>query len=356
MLKLTQILTAVLLFHFLYQGEAASQASNPEGELQKAKFDDIWAQTLQGSNFNEFWNYHFYLDDGFKVHITFSAANFGSFKSPVSGVRVSVLKPGGKLYQVSREYPLDRLFQDKENFAFRPHPERDVYFKGKLPYEHEVRINITKDGVSYDIHLSLENIIPGFKWDEGKFKIGSEQIGIITHIPYAEVSGYVAVNDNRTQVAGTAYMDHTFQNQTTSRLMHSGYRFVYHDDPENWDILYFLYPSSRYSNTIGYRLVNRNNKVELQGAQQISNMTRSRSFKNVIAQDIELELDNSESVSLSRKIDEEVFSVFAELGWVQRRAARVFLGGEVLDFRGEAVLKERGNKPKRGHYNFFKVE
>ncbi|MEX1122893.1 MAG: hypothetical protein WED82_12205, partial [Balneolales bacterium] len=61
-------------------------------------------------------------------------------------------------------------------------------------------------------------------------------------------------------------------------------------------------------------------------------------------------------LTLSRSVDEEMFSVFSELNWIQRRAARAFLGGEVLDFRGEAILAEPAREPKSGNYNYFKVD
>ncbi|MEX0684639.1 MAG: hypothetical protein WD098_01435 [Balneolales bacterium] len=358
MFTLQKFIAALLfIFIFFIPGVVFGQIENPDGELKKASSDEIWAQTMQGRNFNEFWSYHFYLNDSLKVHATFSVANFGRFKAPVSGLRLTVLNlDDNVLYQVSREYPLDILIQNKSSYTFKMHPDREVYFKGKLPDEHEVRINTSKNGVTYDIHLTFENIANGYRWDQGKFNIGNEEIGIITHIPYAEVKGYVSVNEHKKKVKGTAYMDHTFQNQTISRLMHSGYRFIYHEDADNWDILYFLYPSARDNKTIGYRLTNRNNCIKLQGTQEIKDITRSRSFQNTLAQDIELELDNKKTIKLSRSSDEEMFSVFEELGWVQRRAARAFLGGEVLDFRGEAILTEPNKKPKKGNYNFFKVD
>lgn len=356
MLKFAKIYILIIILFFLSGGEIFGQTSNPEGELEKANSGDVWAQTMQGSRFNEFWNYHFYLDNGLKVHVTFSVANFGSFKSPVSGVKVSVYSLDEELHQISREYPLDQLVQDKENYVFKPHPDREVYFEGSLPDEHRIRVNTSKDGVSYDIDLSLENIAEGYKWGQGHFMVGNEQIGIVTHIPYAEVNGYVAVNDKKAVVNGTAYMDHTYQNQTTTRLLHSGYRFIYHEDSNNWDLLYFLYPSTKDSKTIGYRLINRGNGVKLQGAQNIMDMTRSESFKNAIAQDIELKLDNSKTITLSRSKDEEMFSVFSELNWIQKRAAKAFLGGEVLEFRGEAILTEAGKNPKTGNYNYSLVD
>ncbi|MEX1122233.1 MAG: hypothetical protein WED82_08880, partial [Balneolales bacterium] len=307
-------ITAVSLFLFLSLGEVTGQISNPTGELGIPNSSDIWAQTLEGNHFNEFWSYHFYLDEGLKVHATFSVANFGNFKSAVSGLQLSVSNLNDdEVYQVSREYPIDQLVQDKENHTLRLHPEKDVYFEGKLPDEHRVHIKTSKDGENYDIDLTFDNIADGVKWDQGEFTVGDEKIGIVTHIPYAEVSGHVSVNDRKKDVNGTAYMDHTYQNQTTTRLLHSGYRFVYHNGSDNWDILYFLYPSTRNSKTIGYRLVKRENKIVLQGAQGITEMTRSKSFEKSIAQDIQLKIENSNSLTLSRSVDEEMFSVFSEL-------------------------------------------
>lgn len=354
MIKFLKTYLTILILFVFAQG-TFGQTMNPDGELQKANPEDIWAHTLSGSHFNEFWNYHFYLNDGLKVHVTFSVANFGSFKAPVSGVRVSVYNMDDDIFQISREYPLDQLVQDKENYIFKPHPDKEVFFKGNLPDEHEVRIETSKGGVSYDINLTFDNIAEGLKWGQGEFTVGNEDIGIITHIPYAEVSGNVTVNKYSKDVHGTAYMDHTYQDETTTRLMHSGYRFIHHDDPENWDLLYFLYPSSRDNNTIGYRLTNRNDEIKLQGAQRIKDMTRSRSFGETIAQEIELEFENQKTAKLTRTTDEEKITMFGELNWVQRRAARTFLGGEVLDFRGEAVLTESNKMPIRGNYNYFLV-
>ncbi|MCH8550219.1 MAG: hypothetical protein LAT80_15220 [Balneolaceae bacterium] len=354
-LKIILLFTTIALLTDLQSSNA--QVSNPSGELKPVDPDLIWAQTLSGSHFNEFWNYQFYFENGMKLHIVFSAANFGSLKSPVTGVRVSALYPDGEVYQLSREYPIERLVQDKENHMFRLHPERDVWFEGELPNKHRVRINTSKDGVTYDIDLRMDNIADGLMWGDGKFSIGREKIGIITHIPYAEVRGTVSVDGNRERVRGTAYMDHTFQDQTTTSLMHSGYRYIHHQDRENWDIVYFMLPNKSSSRrTIGYRITKEDGETRLTGISRIKSKSDGRAFGNTIPRVIELEGDNGKTFRISRLEDEERFSLLGELGRIARRAARTFLGGEVIDYRGEATLIEQSQRPKPGEYNFFFVD
>jgi hypothetical protein len=351
-LKKLLLAFSLLLMHDV----SVSQISNPDGEIKISNRDMIWAQTLSGSYFNEFWNYQFYFDNGMKAHIIFSAANFGSLKSPVSGVRLSVLFPNGDVKQLSREYPIERLVQDRDNHMFRLHPEREVYFQGHPDEGMRIVINTSKDGVRYDVDLKLSNIVTGYQLGDAKFNIHNEQIGIITHIPYAEVEGSISINNRRENVSGTGYMDHTWQNQTTTRLMHSGYRYVYHRDSENWDILYFMLPdNSRNDRTVGYRLRSDDGEISLLGIERITNKHQGRAFGTNIPRIVEFELSDGSSSRITRTEDQERFSLLGELGWVARRAARSFLGGEVIDFRGKASLMETSQRPKNGDYNFFIV-
>jgi hypothetical protein len=355
MFKIKPFATILLLqFIVIFQGFA--QVSNPRGSLNKITADDIWAHTLEGSYFNEFWTYHFFLDDGMKVHITFSVANFGSLKAPVSGVQVSVDRLNGQLYQLSREYNINHLVQDKSNYVFRNRIDRELFFEGKLPEKHRVRIQTSKDGVNYDIDLEIFNIVNGFKWGDGKYQVNNELVGVYTHIPYAEVKGYVEVDNHRKIVNGSVYMDHVFQQQTTTRLIDSGYRFIYHEDSKNWDILHMMLPDNTGDrNVIGHRIVNRNGKVEVQGLLNIEQFSARNTFGEEVAWEMDIRISNSDTLRLTRRSDTEKFSLLSELGRFARRAARTFLGGEVIHFRGDAVLLEPDERPVRGHYNFLIV-
>lgn len=350
----------ILLLYFIAiitVNNAHSQVSNPTGILQETADDDIWAQTLTGNQFNEFWNYQFYLSDGLNVHITFSVADFGTLKSAVSGVQVSIHNFNGQQYHLSREYDLEHLVQDREKFMFRNRSERELFFEGKLPETHRVRVQTTKDGVSYDIDLNLSNIQKGFKWGDGKYSIGSEEVGIITHIPYSQVNGYIEINGVRNSTSGTAYMDHTFQNRTTTHLMNSGYRYIHHNSPQEWDIIYFMLPNnSNDLKTIGYRVQNDNGKLNLNGIDRILNVEMSQIFDENVAQVVEIQFSNGQSTQILRTSNHEKFSVLSELGGLARSVARRFLGGEVIHFRGEATLLEPAKRRKDGYYNFFIID
>lgn len=348
------LITAFLLCPFILNATSA----NADTITTELSSDRIWAQTLEGSHFNEFWNYQFYFENGMKAHIVFSAANFGSLKSPVTGVRVSVYDPDkDRVFQVTREYPIEHLVQDRENYRFKLRPGRDIYFEGKLPEEHRVVVNFSKDGVSYDIDLRLNNIVQGYTVGDGKFQIRDESIGIVTHIPYAEASGHVTINNDRKAVKGTAYMDHTHQHQTTTRLMHSGYRFVHHADSKNWDLFYFMLPSrSQNDRTVGYSISSIEGKVSVNKVVRISSTSDGKAFGKTIPRIVEIELDDGNTFQIARRVDQERFSLLGELGRIARRAARTFLGGEVIDFRGEATLLEQSQRPIQGEYNFFFIE
>src|SRR5690625_5333285 len=141
--------TLLLLFTawLVPAGSAHAQVSNPSGDLTTVQNEDIWAQTLKGNHFNEFWTYQFYLNNDLTVHITFSVANFGSLKSPVSGVQISVDRLNGEIYQLSREYDLDYLVQDRENFMFRNRRSEEHYLFRALPKKPRDSIDRRKDGV-----------------------------------------------------------------------------------------------------------------------------------------------------------------------------------------------------------------
>lgn len=347
----------ILLLTLLLPFAGISQISNPNGELNTLDSDMIWAQTLEGSHFNEFWNYQFYFENGMKVHITFSAANFGSMKDPVTGVRVSVFNHNDELYQLSREYPLPRLVQDKDKYLFQLREDRDLYFEGKLPEQHRVVINTSKDGVDYDIDLRLSDIQRGYKLGDGMYRIDGEQVGIVTHIPYAKARGHVTINGEQERVSGTAYMDHTWQNETTTRLMHSGYRMIYHSSKNDWDLLYVMLPNDgRDNSTIGHRITRMDGETTHATVKNLEVITSQRAFGSTIPRIIDMNLSNNSSIRISRTSDDERFTVLGELSWIARRAARTFLGGEVIDYRGEATLMESSKRPKQGEYNFFFVD
>jgi len=324
-------------------------------QVRTTQASDILPKTGQGNPFNEFWNYHIYLNKGIKVHITFSLVDFGSFKSPVSGIRLSILNLDGETYHVSREYPLEKLVIDAKQNRLQLHPERDFYFEGSLPESHRVRIFNRKDGVLYDIDLTFSDIQPGRIWGDGLYSIGEHQIGIITHIPFAKVRGHVAVNGVRENVEGTAYMDHIWQTQSTLRHVHGITRFVSHTSPSNWDLLLVVRPQQGTAPVVGYRLRQDQDGVSLQGVSHLTALRAGREQGRAVPLSKRLHMVGGLEIDITREANEEIFATFSELGFIARRVARTFLGGELVDFRGRGMIRENG-MVTRGHYSMTVVD
>lgn len=330
---------------------------SPSGPIQNSTSEDIWPQTLSGNTYNEFWTYQFYLEEGIDLTMVFSAANFGTLKSPVSGLRLSVTGFEGRdVYQVMREYPIERLHLDRESWMMRLHPDRDVWFRGKLPERHVVNVQTSKDGDEYDMRLELSNIHKGYKRGDGRYRVDGSMIGLITHIPYAEVRGYVRINEVRKEVRGTVYMDHTFQDQITSRLLSEGYRYVYHGGPDEWEAGYFLVPEDRDENSVfGYNLRYQNRQLSVEFPTRLQRIGRERVFGHNLAAQIEIGFQNNGVRTFTRTRDLERFSLLQELGGLARRLARGYLSGEVVEFRGEGSVQENSRTvPVR--YNIFIVD
>ncbi|MEX1212534.1 MAG: hypothetical protein WEA36_06800 [Balneolaceae bacterium] len=349
------LMLGVLLVSGFQEGRA--QISQPEGHLQSTDQDDFWPHTLSGNMFSELWTYQFYLEDGTKIHAVFTVGNFGNLKSAVSGLRLSVLFPDGETYHLAREYPLDKLVQDRQNHRLQFHPERDLYIDGRLPDEHRVTIDTQKDGVVFRLYIDFSNIQPGFKWGDGVYRIGKQDLGIITHIPYAEVHARGVVGDHAFDSEGTAYMDHTFQFQTTTKMLEEGYRFVRQHSPTQWDILYVLRPDdARGNRTLGHYIKRRGQTPELEGIESARVESRSRTFGKSVADKVTFQRSGGDTLTIERLKNEERFSLFAELSWLARQAARTFLGGEVVDIRGVGRIEDSYGTSLEGEYNFFIVD
>lgn len=353
---LMQIPPLLLFLFFFKTAIGFSQISTPNETLTHLSYDQIWAKTLTGSHFNEFWSFHFFFEEDITVHATFSAANFGSLKAPVTGLQLSVKGLNQTIYQLSREYDLPHLIQDRELGEFRLRKEREIYFQGDLPGELRVRIHTTKDGVEYDLDLLLKTSKSGLKLGDGIFRVGDEDIGFLTHVPYAEASGRIRISQTEVRVEGTAYLDHVYQYQTTTRLIDSGYRFIQHQDQDNWDLIFIMIPDhSVPDQVIGQRIRSRQGDVSSSIVRKAERRADEYLFGNRVTSELHIELSDGQIVTLRRTADHERFSVLSELNRFARAAARRFLGGEIIHFRGEAQLSDSSNKPYEGHYNFFIV-
>lgn len=332
-------------------------SQNPSGGLQRVVADDIWAKTLSGGQYSEMWNYQIYFDNGMSLYIVFSVTNFGRLKSAVSGIRVSMYGLDGETYHINREYPAEELHQDKTNYKFDINPRQDnIWFKGNLPEKHEIYINTAKFGFRFKIHLHFNEIQPGYRLGNGIFSVDGEPVGIITHIPFAKVTGYAGINDDVRDVRGVGYMDQTWQFQNATKLFKNGYRFIHHMDSANWDHVYFMLPANTSRNPIGYRLKSDNGEITIHGIQKFSAKSTPGHAGVKIPSTMELILYRNITVTLENTDLTDVSSVFTELNWITRRLMRTIVGGEIVDYRGKGRMISDTRNYKNGYFNYFTIE
>jgi hypothetical protein len=165
------------LFVLLHIG--VSIPLNAQGRSVEAiAADDIFAKTLGSEQFNEYWNYQMYFDNGMSLYIQFSVSNFGRLKSSVSGIRVSMYGLDGQDYHINREYPIEDLRQDQADHEFNINPRQmNIWFKGTLPETHQVYINTQKHGHRFKIDLQLNDITQGVRLKDPEFKLDEHRLG-----------------------------------------------------------------------------------------------------------------------------------------------------------------------------------
>jgi len=331
--------------------ERSLTAGMPEGDLRETGWTDMLPHTMSGDYYNEFWSYHIFLENDLHLHLTFSLANFGSFKSPVSGGKLFVSNFKGNNYNVAREFAIEHLTIDEDRYKIRLHEGREIYLSGKLPYEHHIYYRTSKDGVSYFVDLDFHDIHQGYTWGDGVFRLESEDMGIFVHIPRAEVTGIVAIDNDTLEVSGTAYMDHTFQTNLSSKVVNKGFRHITHTD-SGFHIGYYLVPKKRSrADVIGLSLIRENSPTILEKPKQITVLDSDRIGGRSVPRYVEVVFDSGNRSVFNRQQDFQHVSFLEEIGGIRRRLVRSFLGGEVIEYVGTGEMD--GNTPI--NYNFFLV-
>lgn len=330
-----------------------AQVNIPEGELYKTKTSDLAPGTMSSSYFNELWTYQIYLEDDLQIYIVYTRADFGRFRGPVSGARMSVIGFEGDTYQVAREFALSHSSYDQSQTYFRLHQDRDIWFRGNLSGEHQLKYKTSKDGVDYDVNLTLYEIEQGYRWYDGIFRVAGDRIGIQIPIPRSNVRGTVSINGVEKSVRGTAYMDKTFQTNITPRIFNQGFRYVEHAK-DGWEVgIYLLNTKDKSSEVVGYGLRKSDaSGVALLQPVEIRIGDSSRIDGSDVTDRYIISFKNHENRTIRRIRDRERSPFLNELSGFQYRIARAFLGGEMIEFRGDASR----NESRKGYYNFFIVE
>lgn len=328
---------------------AQSNIDYPQGGFQDTNGQDFVAKNMSADHYNELWTYHINLENGVQVIYSFSINDFGSFKSRVTGAKLIVSWKDGKTYVVNKEYDVKNLTTEPQNRYLRLDSNRPFWAKGSFENKHVLNFQNEKNGISYDLNLNLQNISLGKKLGNGVYKVDGNEIGIFLLIPHATVSGYVEINGERIQAKGTAYMDHFYVNNASTKIINKSYR-VKSGNAENGFFFHFLSLKNGNKNShIGYGVRYQDSIPTLISPSEIESKktTKVRSVKL----EEELIVNPFQMDALNLTVDKHLntYSLMDELSGFQRFFAKRVVGGELIEMNGTLKI----NNNKKGYFYYL---
>lgn len=321
----------------------------PDGEYRDLVPEDFKEKNLSSKYFNELWTYHANMDNGMQVVVNFSINDFGSsFKGRVTGGKLMVNMEDGTNYVVNKEYSLDTFTNEPDSNYIELHPERTFWAKGKFEDSHRVRYRTKKDGIFYDADLTYYDIVPGKVLGNGKYTFGSNEIGLYLLIPHAKVKGFVAINGDTTQVSGSGYMDHIYQNNLSNELIDRSYRVKSGDENEGFYFHFLTLKKSHLQTPIGYGVNMINGNVNLLTPSEIERVDKGDSSRQP---DEEIQVKAFQKAEMRIKVTEHLktYSLLNELGGIKRFLAKQVVGGELLEMNGRVTI----NDSKPGYFYYM---
>lgn len=318
----------------LLAASAATAVTPPEGGLRRDTQADLAPDPSPGRTHNEFWTWQFRFHDGSQAQLNLSRVHFGSFKDPVCGADLAIMNFKGRDAFVAREYPL-------RNFTWDPGVSRlgvhaSIYAEGRPPEEHRVTFSTRKGGRDYFLELEFEAMTPGVVWGDGVFRLGGgEEAALFLHIPKARVRGRIGYDGDTVAVRGFGWMDHTRQSQFGTKFMDAGYRYVVTRGRVEGG--YFF---QNGSSVFGYGVRETDGGLSLLKPASLSVTERSSWGGVKVPLRLRVDMANGDSLVLRRAEDRQRTSVLQELNGLERFAARMFLGGELLGYRGLAKVDD----------------
>lgn len=340
-----KVFTLLIAYYFAFSIHGISQTYpiSPVGGLRYLDASEITQHEKKGGFYNEFWNYHIALENGSEIYLNYSISHFGGVRDAVSGARLSLLNWNGENYSAAREYNLEKLNFEEDKYKFLLHPERGIWFEGKLPDQHKAHFRTNKNGIDYDINLDFSDPIEGFTWGDGKFDLNNnDQLGLLTHIPYAKVSGFIAIDFDTVRVSGTGFMDHTFQTNVGTRLFDKSFKYIQSDD-DHFAVGNFIIPKGNDNKVVGYAFEKNDTGIVLKKPTFVTILSQKNILGENIADKIEICYEANPCEVLQIESMYEKIAMLEELGGIKKMLAKRFLGGDIIELRGIAILNGKDN-------------
>lgn len=311
---------------------AAAAVQVPTGAARSVQAADFYRHPQQASRYNELWGYQFVLDNGTKAFVNISWMYLPQQGNKI-GCDLSFWNFKGKSYSVGRQYPTARFHEDK---AKKRISIKEEYVLENLPGKgHRVYFTADKGG-KFFLDLVFTEAQPGLVPGDGVFAVGGQRHGLYVHIPYGRVHGRIGYEGDTLEVRGYGSMDHSWQTDQATELAERSLSF---STASGKEFFAGRIGAAKNGGYIGYALYGKDGHVQVampsamldNGAPYVA----SKGFPRQVT--LQWKEAGVPALSFDASKKQQRFSILSNFdGWLEKKAAKLMMGGELLFIRGRS--------------------
>lgn len=311
----------------------AQNVSAPKwDEYRSPSAGDFLRAKKLSDKFNETWTYQFTLDNGTKAYI-----NYATLYIPGSGEKIgcdlSFWNFKGKSYSVGRQYPPERLKEDRTKRTLNI---KDEYFMNGTPGKgHHVFFSADKGG-KFLVDLTFESAVASLIPGSGVWKIGSEKYAQYILIPYGRVSGKIAHDGDTLSVKGYGYMEHTWQTAQATDIAVRSLNFSANSAKKFYAGRIGF---TKGGTPFGYAILADSGKTKIVVPKSVTDNGQAYTGKTFPKGNVGITWreGDAESLTFDMGHPQQKFSILNNFdGWIAQKAIKLMMGGEVFFYRGRS--------------------
>lgn len=319
----------IVLFALALAGAAVQ---NPTGNVRPTSADDFFRHPQNAKKYNELWGYQFVFDNGTKAFVNFSWMFLPQQGNKI-GCDLSFWNFKGKSFSVGRQYPTERFKEDKGRSRISI---KEEYLMENLPGKgHRVLFTADKGG-KFFLDLVFTEAVAGSVPGTGVFDVNGKKHGLYMHIPYGRVKGRIGYQGDTIEVQGYASMDHTWQTDQATEL---GERSLAFATPSSKQFFAGRIGVTKSGETFGYSIYGNAGNTQVVFAKSVLEGTAPYKSTEGFPKNLTLQWNNADVPNLQFDASkrQQKFSILSNFdGWLEKKAAKFMMGGELLFIRGRS--------------------
>lgn len=323
-------------FKFCVFGLGISLASAgvqfPTGPVRSVQAEDFFRHPQNSKEYNEVWSYQLVTDDGAKVWATISYM-FVPTQGTRVGTDLGIFNFKGQNYSVGRQFPSARFSEDKKANVINI--KNEYLLEGLPGVGHRVYFTTEKNqGFFLDIRFTetILGKVPG----DGIFHVNGHRFAYYLHIPWGRFEGRLGVGKDTISVRGYGFMEQFWQTTQATKVAS---RSIVLSSPNRNKILAgrILVGIAPTPNYFGYVLQGNGPDLQVLLPATIQSNGEDLTGRSGFPGPLQISWTNESIPPLifDASKRQQRFSILSNFdGWLEKRAIRMMMGGELLFLRG----------------------